>query len=169
VVVAEAHVVGAGDRVPAFGVVPVEVVRLLGRVLRVGFVDAGELGVVVAAVGGVAVGGLRVAGLVGEGFDVGVWVVAVEGVLIGAVAVVVRQSRKRSLFPELLAKTRKVLLEKTLKTGSDMEPVRSIVERQCNQYAHFIAILLGGNDKKILVAQEFTYYNIMSAKIAGPR
>jgi hypothetical protein len=85
---------------------------VLGGVGRVGFVDAGELGVVVAAVGGVAVGGFRVAGLVGEGFDVGVRVVAVEGVLIGAVAVVVRQSRKRSLFPELVAKTRKVLLEK---------------------------------------------------------
>ncbi len=50
-------------------------------VLGVGFVYPAERFLVVAAVGGVPVRGLRVTCRGGEGFDVGVRVVAVEGVL----------------------------------------------------------------------------------------
>src|SRR6266542_267642 len=87
-VVPEAHVVRAGGLVPSLGVEPVRVVRLLRRVDRVGLVDATELGAVVLAVGGVAVGGLGVAGAVGHLVDVGVRVVAVVAVFLGAVGVV---------------------------------------------------------------------------------
>jgi hypothetical protein len=88
VVVAEAHVVGAGLGVPALGVVAVGVVRLLGGVVGVGLVDTGEVRLVVGAVGRVAISGFGVAGVVGQGLDVGVAVVAVVAVLGRAVGVV---------------------------------------------------------------------------------
>ncbi len=67
VVDAEAHVVLAGAGVEAVGVEAVGVEEVLGGVLGVGFVDAGEGGLVVGAVGGVPVGRFGVAGLVLRG------------------------------------------------------------------------------------------------------
>jgi hypothetical protein len=90
VVVAEAHVVATGRRIEAFGVEPVRVVRLFGRVGGVGLVDAGELGIVVAAVRGVPVRGFGVPGSVSDLLDIAVRVVPVEPVLLTAIGVVFR-------------------------------------------------------------------------------
>jgi hypothetical protein len=87
-VVPEAHVVGARVLVPALGVEAVRVVLILGGIGRVGLVDAGELGPIVVAVRGVAVGGLGVAVVVGHRLDVGVAVVTVVAVLRRPVLVV---------------------------------------------------------------------------------
>src|SRR6266498_746827 len=88
VIQAKAHVVLLRAGIEPVGVEPVGVEDVLGRIGRVGLVDAGEGVLVVVAVGAVAVGRLGVAGLVGHLVDIGVGVVAEVAVLGRPVAVV---------------------------------------------------------------------------------